>query len=562
MALAPVDLLVIGGGITGAGVARDAALRGMRVALVEKEDFGSGTSSRSSKIVHGGVRYLEYLQFGMVRESARERRILRRIAPHLVHPLSFLYPVFRGESLLKIRAGLRLFDAFAGNAREERSRRLSPAETRAWLPGLRAPLKGAVLYPEYITDDARLTLANIASAAAHGALVANHTRALSLIVEGGRVVGARVQAGGEVHGHRGDSSGPPSASPPPFEIRADVTLNATGPWVPELFEASGVEPPRRIIPSKGIHILIERNRLPLRAATFLRSSTGRQGLAMPRGCWVYVGTSDDVYREDLDRPRARRAEVEELLEMTRDCFPEAELTLSDVKATWAGIRPLIFEEGKSTRDMSRHDEVWISPPGLVTVAGGKLTTYRAMGRRILDQVARARIRNGSVRAPRDGGWAGGSEATETVLLPGAPDEEIEVFRLRIGEALRRAGVPEATRERISFLYGTEAEQLLAWGREDSGWLAPLAEGIPAVRGEVRLALEEGMALTLADVMDRRMALLLFAPDGGRAGASEAARIMGERLGWDDLRRTGEVVAYERLIAEHGPEGVEILSPVD
>ena len=563
MALAPVDLLVIGGGITGAGVARDAALRGMSVALVEKEDFGSGTSSRSSKIVHGGVRYLEYLQFGMVRESARERRILCRIAPHLVHPLSFLYPVFDGESLLKIRAGLRLFDAFAGNAPDERSRRLSPAQTREWLPGLRDRLKGAVLYPEYITDDARLTLANIASAAEHGALVANHTRALSLMKEGGRVVGARVLAGVEAGVRSGAHPGTAASNLQPFEIRARVTLNATGPWVPELFAASGVEAPRRIIPSKGIHILIERNRLPLRAATFLRSSTGRRGLAMPRGPWVYVGTSDDVYHEDLDRPRARRDEIGELLEMLRDCFPEAALTPSDVKASWAGIRPLIYEEGKSTRDMSRHDEVWISPPGLVTVAGGKLTTYRAMGRRILEQVARAAA---GAAAAGSGSSAGGAaatgaataatDATERILLPGAPGEPIQLFRARIGEALRRAGVPEATRERMSFLYGTEAEQLLAWGREDPAWLLPLGEGVPAVRGEVRLGVEEGMALTLADMLDRRMALLLFAPDGGRAGASEAARIMGERLGWDDARRAGEVASYARLIAEHGPEGVD------
>jgi len=153
------------------------------------------------------------------------------------------------------------------------------------------------------------------------------------------------------------------------------------------------------------------------------------------------------------------------------------------------------------------------------------------------------------------------DATERVLLPGAPNEEIEGFRARIGEALRRAGVPEATRERISFLYGTEAEQLLAWGREDPMWLAPLGEEVPAVRGEVRLGVEEGMALTLADMLDRRMALLLFAPDGGRAGASEAARIMGERLGWDDVRQAGEVASYHRLIAEHGPEGLDgIASP--
>jgi glycerol-3-phosphate dehydrogenase len=396
MAAAPLDLLVIGGGITGAGVARDAALRGMRVGLVEKGDFGCGTSSRSSKIIHGGVRYLEYLQFGLVQESARERRILERVAPHLVHPLPFLYPVFAGESLLKIQAGLKLFDQLAGTPREQRSRHLSPSDTREYLPGLRDPLKGAVLYSEYITDDARFTLANIASAALHGARVANYVRASGFIRSDGRVAGAQV-----VDLENGRA----------LEIRAAVTVNATGPWVQEVLQEAGLPVPKQIVPSKGIHILLERSRLPLTAATFLRSSTGRRGLAMPRGPWVYVGTSDTEYREDLDDPLAQAAEIAELLEMTRDCFPEAKLETKDVKGFWAGIRPLIFEKGKSTRDTSRHDEVWISPPGLVTVAGGKLTTYRPMAHRILEGVAETL-----------GRVLPGVERSAEVPLPGAPSE--------------------------------------------------------------------------------------------------------------------------------------------
>jgi len=286
---APLDLLVVGAGITGAGVARDAALRGMRVGLVEKADFGGGTSSRSSKIIHGGVRYLEYLQLGLVRESARERKVLRRIAPHLVHPLPFLYPVFERESLFKIRAGLKLFDALAQSERGERSRHLSPSETRRYLPGLREPLKGAVGYPEFITDDARFTLANVASAAEHGAWVANYAKVESLLTQGDRVAGARVrdlESGREI------------------EILAEVTVNAAGPWVPEVLAESHLPTPHQVIRSKGIHILLPRSRLPIEAAAFLRSSTGRRGLTMPRGPWVYVGTSDTEYTGDLDRVRA------------------------------------------------------------------------------------------------------------------------------------------------------------------------------------------------------------------------------------------------------------------
>ena len=522
----PLDLLVVGGGITGAGVARDAALRGMRVALVEKGDFASGTSSRSSKIIHGGVRYLEYLQLGLVRESARERRILRRIAPHLVHPLPFLYPVFQGESLLKIRAGLKLFDALARSAPGERSSYLSPPETRKYLPGLREPLKGSVLYPEFITDDARFTLANIVSAADHGAWVSNYTRVESLLVAGNRVKGALVR---DLETDRS------------MEIQARITVNATGPWAQDLVVASGLSMPRRMIPSKGIHILVPRTRLPIMAATFLRSSSGRRGLAMPRGPWVYIGTSDSEFSGNLDAPRADPSETEELLEMTRDCFPDAGLTMDDIRSTWAGIRPLVFEAGKTTRDTSRHDGLWISPPGLVTVSGGKLTTYRPMARRILSAVGRAL-----------GHGLPGSERTHQVPLAGCPGEELVSFRSRIRKELSGYGVDATTVERIEFLYGAEADVLLEYGSESMVGLEPLAEGVPALRGEVRLAIEHGMARTLIDIMDRRLALLLFADQGGMNGANEAAAIAAQSLSWSRKRQERELSSYAAFAKEHRP----------
>ncbi len=531
MATGSLELLVVGGGITGAGVARDAALRGMRVGLVEKSDFAGGTSSRSSKIIHGGVRYLEYLQLGLVRESARERTVLRAIAPHLVHELPFVYPVYGGESLLKVRLGLKLFDAFAGTPRGERSRRISPAETRRYVPGLRDPLKGSVLYPEFITDDARFTLANVASAAEHGALVANYARVESFLLKRGRVEGALV------HDLEGDRE---------LEIRAEITVSAVGPWAERILEENGLPVPKPLVPSKGAHILLERKRLPLKAATFLRAPSGRRGLAMPRGPWVYVGTSDEEYLGDLNRPRASPADVDDLLEMTRACFPEADLQATDVKATWAGIRPLIAEEGKSTRDTSRHDEVWASTPGLVTVAGGKLTTYRAMARRILAKVSEARGRP-----------LPGREATSSAPLPGAPREDVPTLRASQEKALARGGVEASIAERLFFLYGTEIDVLLQYGEQDPRWLEPLGEGVPALRGEVRLTVERGMALGLADVMDRRLALLLFSERGGWAGAPEAAAILREILGWDAWREANELRDYEALVREHGPRGAFI-----
>lgn len=526
MATRPLDVLVIGGGITGTGVARDAALRGWKVALVEKEDFGFGTSSRSSKIVHGGVRYLEYGHFLLVRESARERRVVQSIAPHLVHRLDFLYPVFAPDSLLKIRAGLAVFDWLASAEGAEKHVTLEPDEVREHVPGLRDPLRGAVLYPEYITDDARLTMENALSAAEHGALVANHARAEQLFRDSsGRVHGARVRD--ELDGTV-------------YEVQARAVVNAGGPWAQEILEESGLEPRTPLRPSKGIHILLSADRLPLRGATFLKTASGRRGLAMRRLDYVYVGTTDEEYTGPLDTPRATREEVLDVLAMTQDSFPAAGIELADVLASWAGIRPLIAEEGKSTRDTSREDEVWSGPPGLVTIAGGKLTTYRRMAGRVVEA-----LRDDLGPAPDD------VDRTIAVRLPGAPTGDLEAFRRERSQRLEAAGVECGTVERLLWLYGRQLDALLALGEEDQSWLAPLGPGVPAVRGEVRLAVEREMALTLADFMDRRGALLLFSPGFGLAGMDAAAAVMGELLGWDDARRRSEMAAYEQLASEHG-----------
>lgn len=523
MARTRLDVLVVGGGITGSGIARDAALRGWKVGLVEQADFGSGTSSRSSKIIHGGVRYLEYGQFLLVRESARERRVLRRIAPHLVHPIPFLYPAFGDDTFWLIKAGLTLFDWMASASPEERHRNLGPERVRERLPGLRGPLKGGVLFLEYITDDARFTMENALSAAEHGAHVANHAAA-RLLASGGRVVGAEVTD---------------ALSGRAYAVDAKVVVNATGPWAERTLAAGGLEPPRPLVPSKGIHLLLDAAALPIQGACFLKAANGRRGLAMRRLDHVYVGTSDEVYRGPLESPRATRAEVEELLAMVQDCFPDAGLAMGDVRATWAGIRPLILERGKSTRDTSRHDEVW-SAPGVVTIAGGKLTTYRPMARRTLRAVIRQL------------GHAPGPERTADVPLPGGElgGADAESYRAARAADLVGRGVAPATAARLAWLYGRQLEELLALGDEDRGWLEPLHRDVPALRGEARLAATREMAGTLADFMDRRSALLLFAKDQGAAGAAEAADVIGDALGWSAERRAREVASYLDYAAEH------------
>ena len=522
-----LDLLVVGGGITGCGIARDAALRGWSVGLVEKDDFGFGTSSRSSKIVHGGVRYLEYGHFLLVKESAREREVLRTIAPHLVHPLDFMYPVFKGESLMKIRAGLTVFDHLAGTEGEDKHTNLSPDEVREQLPGLREHLKGGVRYLEYITDDARLTLENAQSAAEHGALVVNHAQASRLIVKDGRVSGCTVTD---------------TLEGITVDVAAHVVVNATGVWCEEFLAAEGLETEHPLIPSKGIHILLSAERLPIAGATFLRATNGKRGLAMRRLNYVYVGTTDTEYDGPLDRPRATRADVDEVLAMVSDCFPAQKLARDDVLATWAGVRPLIREEGKSTRDTSREDVVWHSPPGLINIAGGKLTTYRTMAQRVLD-IADSEL----------GPTTGLPRLTATQPLPGAEvgPEGMDEFRKSRGRSLAELGVSPAAVERLCWLYGKQLDDFMALAAEDPAWLEPLHEDVPAIRAEVQNAVSHEMARTLCDFMDRRAALLLFSDNFGLAAAAAAADIMADELGWDAARRAQELEDYRTLAAEHG-----------
>jgi glycerol-3-phosphate dehydrogenase len=441
-----------------------------------------------------------------------------------VHRLDVLYPVFAPDWLLKVRLGLTVFDWLAGARGPDAHTTLGPDEVRRALPGLRDPLAGAVRYPEYVTDDARLTLENVLSAASHGALVANHARAEWIFRnDAGHVTGARIR-------DTLDGTG--------YEVRARAVVNAGGPWAQTILEGSALPVPGPLRPSKGIHILLSADRLPIGGAAFLKSSSGRRGLAIRRLQYVYVGTSDEEYRGPLDAPCATRAEVVELLAMVQDCFPGANLGIEDVLATWAGVRPLIAEEGTSTRDTSREDQVWRGPPGLVTIAGGKLTTYRRMAGRVIEA-----LRGELSPPPHD------VDRTAAVALPGSPAEPVATFLEERRQRLAGAGVPPPAIERLCWLYGRQLDDLLALGAADSAWLAPLGTDLPAVRGEVKLAVEQEMAVTLTDFMDRRSALLLFSPNFGSTGVEEAAAIMGALLGWDAGRRVREIAGYRKAVAE-------------
>jgi glycerol-3-phosphate dehydrogenase len=336
-------------------------------------------------------------------------------------------------------------------------------------------------------------------------LVVNHARVQDFRMTDGRVAGCSVV---DLIENR------------TVKVSTRLIVNATGAWSAGLLAEAGFDAEFSLIPSKGIHILFSAERLPIEGATFLRATNGKRGLAMRRLGFVYVGTTDDQYDGSLDRPRATRSDVDEVLDMVSDCFPEQNLGYDDILATWAGVRPLIREEGKSTRDTSREDAVWRSPPGLITVAGGP--------------------------AP------GLPDRTATVPLPGAVigAAGLEVYHAERSRELLEVGVEPLVVERLCWLYGRQLDDLLALAAADPSWLEPLHPQVPALRGEVLLAVEREMALTLTDFMDRRAALLLFSPDFGLAGAEAAADIMAEELGWDADRKLKELAQYRELAAEH------------
>lgn len=368
-----LDLLVIGGGITGAGIALDAISRGLKVGLIEKSDFGSGTSSRSTKLIHGGLRYLKQLEFGIVREVGQERAILHNNAPHIVIPEKMLLPIIQGGSLGKKSTSLGLFvyDILAGVKSDERRYMLSKTETLQQEPLLRNDiLKGGGVYIEYRSDDSRLVIEVMKTAVEKGAICLNYAPCKELLYENGKVVGAIFTDEVNQQNHT---------------IRAKQTINACGPWVDNIRKIDNSLKGKRLHLTKGVHLVVEKNKLPINESVYFDiTKDGRMMFAIPRGNIVYLGTTDTTYNENIDFPFATKEDVEYILNATNYMFPTIKLKNEDVISTWAGLRPLIHEDGKSPSDLSRKDEIFISSSGLISIAGGKLTGFRKMAERSLN----------------------------------------------------------------------------------------------------------------------------------------------------------------------------------
>ncbi|MBO0821654.1 MAG: glycerol-3-phosphate dehydrogenase/oxidase [Nocardiopsaceae bacterium] len=524
LAGAEFDVLVIGGGVTGAGAALDAASRGLRVALVEARDLASGTSSRSSKLIHGGLRYLEQLDFKLVSEALRERDLLiSRIAPHLVKPVSFLYPLHRKVvERPYVGAGLVLYDAM--NVTRKRvpfHRHLSTAGAVRLAPALKAShLAGALLYYDARTDDARFTLTVARTAAAHGAVIATRARAVELRRDPGgqRVAGARVrdeETGREV------------------TVSARRVIVCAGVWTDLVHGLAGVRAGYQVRMSKGVHIVVPRQAIRSDTGIILRTDKSVLFI-IPWGQRWIVGTTDTDWSGDRADPEPTADDIDYLLDQANRVLVRP-LLRSDVMGVYAGLRPLVAaDESAPTTRLSREHVIDEPVPGLVSIAGGKFTTYRVMARDVVD----AAVADYDRRVP--------ASVTDQLPLLGA-----EGLASAAAEAARLAEDYGLARDAVGHLldrYGTLAEDLLELTRADPALAEPLIDGYPYLGAEAAYAVTHEAALHVADVLTRRLRLFFEAPGGGAAAADPVAAIMGDRLGWDAATRAAEAESYRKFAA--------------
>lgn len=513
-----VDVLVIGGGIVGAGILRDAASRGLTALLVERDDFASGTSSRSSKMVHGGLRYLAHFHFGITREACHERDLLLRKNPNLVKPLPFLFSAFEGGKTpgWQVKAALTTYWALANFRASARFRMLDRAEVAAYSRDFRQEgLLAAGLYHDAQVDDARLVVEALKHARSLGVDAVNHAEAIEFLRDpGGALSGARVRD------HLGART---------FQIRASVVVNAAGPAIERVRGLDHASTQRQIRPAKGIHIVIPRDRIHAEGAVSFESADHRHLFLCPFGDVAMIGTTD-TFTDRIDEPVVTIDEVHYLLGAANEAFPHAGLTTNDIRSVWAGVRPLVAEGDAETppSDVSREAEISESPSGLVSVAGGKLTTFRAMGEAAMDRVAK--------RLPAEIRRHTGPSRTSEMAVREDSFERNEV----LGELSDKYALAPAIAARLVEAWGADAVALV-----DS---APPEQRRPIgassyLFAELPWAIRHECPATLSDVLERRVRLALFAQGQGLPQLAELARVAGDAAGWDAERTRAEASAY-------------------
>jgi glycerol-3-phosphate dehydrogenase len=506
------DLLIIGGGITGAGIALDAALRGMKVALVEMQDFAAGTSSRSTKLVHGGLRYLKQFQVAMVAEVGREREIVYENGPHVTTPEWMLLPLHKGGTFgrLTTSVALRVYDFLAGVKKTERRTMLSAEETIQKEPLLKeAGLKGGGYYVEYRTDDARLTIEVLKAALAKGAHCVNYAKAVEFIYENKKIVGCKIND---------------MIMNEKYKIIATKVVNAAGPWVDDVRKTDYARNNKQLRLTKGVHIVINQSVFPLRQAIYFDTPDGRMVFAVPRNGKAYVGTTDTFFDQNVANPKMSREDLDYLLNAIQFMFPKVNVTEKDVESSWAGVRPLIYKDGKDPSDISRKDEIWEAESGLITIAGGKLTGYRKMAEAVVDLVferikkenPKLHFKKSQTKSYRiSGGKVGGSKGLQSFIANKEKDAVQYGFTQEEGHYLAR-------------IYGSNVEELFKYGRQYDTRTLKLSR---IVYAQLMYAIEQEMAIKPVDFFIRRTGALFFNIEWVHTWKEEVITFMAKKLDW-------------------------------
>ena len=528
------DILIIGGGITGAGIARDAAMRGLKVALVEKKDFASGTSSKSSKLIHGGLRYLEHGDFKLVFEACHERKILTTIAPHLVKPIQFIMPIYRGGSRgrFKIKLGMALYDLLAGFQNISNHEMLSRKKILELEPAINPEgLIGGALFFDCQMNDARLCLENILSAKEKGAVCLNYVEAYGFIKENGKVIGAHVK-----DLFRGEK----------LEVRAKVIINASGPWADEVLLLSDANHTKRLRPTKGVHLVVH-NFKPNHAILSSTRSDNRMFFILPWGKNSLIGTTDTDYGLDLDRVSVDKTDVDYLLDETDRILTAAKIAPESIIAAFAGVRPLLSASGKAS-SISREHTILESPSGIISVLGGKYTTYRLMAKEVVDRaVKRLKI--------------SGIGDCSTHLVPvygGVRDFEIASHRGTVPfyDSLRSSvnGTVPGCNDKlgVNFLshlvqtYGSRYNEVLNIAKCDERLKMRISQDHPHISAEIVYAFQSEMAMTLSDFLLRRT-WIGYSRSRGRDCITTVAEIFKRHLNFSDEEIGNQVKQYEAEI---------------
>lgn len=514
----PFDVLIIGGGITGAGIAFDASSRGMKTALVDMQDFASGTSSRSTKLVHGGLRYLKNFEVKLVAEVGKERAIVYENGPHVTTPEWMLLPIYQDGTFgrLSTSIGLRVYDYLAGVSSDERRTMLNVQETIEKVPLIKKEgLQGAGYYVEYRTDDARLTIEVMKAAYEKGAVPINYTKAYKLLYKNSEVAGILA-----VDQLTGDE----------YEIKAHTIVNASGPWVDFIRDMDGSKIGKSMQLTKGVHIVVDQSKLPLKQAVYFDTPDKRMIFAIPRNGKSYVGTTDTFYNQDPQNPKITKEDREYLIHAITDMFPDARVSETDIESSWAGVRPLISVEGKDPSEISRKDEIWEAPSGLITIAGGKLTGYRKMAETVVNLLARNLKEKSNREFPRcltktlpiSGGDVGGSRNYNSFI------EKLSRDGLEIG-------LTQGEAFHLVSMYGSNTPILFnmieANSNEAEKYEMPLTLWV-----KLKYALDYEMAATPSDFFTRRTGDLLFDINSVRNYQKQVHDYMSDYFDWSEERK--------------------------